>query len=195
MAGGGFINSRRSLGLGAGKAHKGHNLTVTHHQREGFLFTPPVSTAVEASTLLAELIPTASSATLADLASVYAPVAGFRDAAPRLEGMIADQLFQCVSYQLAETFSTGGQSAYKGQWQIAPALHSGDIEYYFNADTSSLASYSTFENRTGSFTTFVKTSIRVLIPISPPIFRRRNGGDSEGRGWEKRFTTNAVMVS
>ena len=198
VAGGDFVTSRPSLGLGAGKPHKGQNLIVTHNQREGFLFTRPVSTAAEASAFLAELIPTASSATLAALASLYTPAAGFPDVASQLEGMVADHLFQCVAYQLAETFSTGGQSAYKGQWQIAPAFHFGDIEYYFNANTSSLASYSTFENWTGSFTKFVKTGNPNSGTNPNPATNvpwTKWGDYSESKGWEKLFTTNAATVS
>lgn len=194
-----FVSKGPAAGLGAGKAHNGQKLIVTHQVRDGFLFTPSgIQTEAEATGFLHELIPTISNATLASLEALYTPAAGFPDPALKLEGMIKDYLFHCLTQQMADTFSTGSNAAYKGQWQLSPGFHVDDVAYYYNAEPEKLASRSTFENWTGSFAKFIKTGnpdAGVNPNPATNVKWKKWQGYSAGKGWEKTFGVDANQVS
>ncbi|RPA76406.1 alpha/beta-hydrolase [Ascobolus immersus RN42] len=157
VTGGSLVTTRFGTGLTPLSSMNSASAIITTHQAaDGFLFTPQnITTLTQGTQFVRALIPTASPAQINTLFSYY--TTNFPTAQLQTQAVIQELFFECLSYTLVEGFSTPPRSGYKGLFNIAPAIHTQDYEYYYNANPSGIASYSTFENWTGSFANFIRT--------------------------------------
>ncbi|KAF8462305.1 Alpha/Beta hydrolase protein [Kalaharituber pfeilii] len=152
---GGFIDTRPTVALlGDVRPLNGHYVLTTHIAWEGQLLVDASVVISNLTTYLSGFKPTLSTSQTQRLISLY-PLSRYVSEYQRTQSIYQDTVFFCPSYWLAEAFSG---AAYKGIWNLPPAIHSQDAEYwFFKKDYRTLPSPETFENYVGAIVCFIRS--------------------------------------
>ncbi|KAI0033946.1 alpha/beta-hydrolase [Vararia minispora EC-137] len=128
-----FIVERPTVTLKKKQTNSDVVLAITN-SHEGDIFTDPMTLMNNNTTLaeyVAELFPRMNDSSIQQAVVLYSNI-GLSTVSEQAAEVMGDSIFVCPAFYVLDAF---GNSAWKGQFAIPPALHGGDLAYLF-ADAS-----------------------------------------------------------
>ncbi|EKG12710.1 Carboxylesterase type B, partial [Macrophomina phaseolina MS6] len=174
-------------------------LMVGHNSDEGLLFTPARARDPRAfSQLFAQVLPTASNATIALLATQLYPSeynassSAYASPLRRYATAYAEIAVTCNAQYLA---AAGAGQAYAYVWSVPPGLHAADVAYTFYTGPAAAADpeqnlASTMQRYFTNFAASGRPNWPVSVPREFPAY----GSGGEAKGAMMNFSTALAVV-